>query len=187
MSRIGKKPIEIVKGVEAKIQGQLVTVKGPKGTLTFTIPEGVTAKVEGTQIKVECKSTEKTFKALFGLSRKMIANLVQGVSTGFEKNLELSGVGYRAEKQGKNLSLTLGFSHPVILTPPEGVDIAVDKQVKIKVTGADRQKVGQMAALIRSIREVEPYKAKGVKYENEVVRRKAGKAAKGAGAGAAAG
>jgi large subunit ribosomal protein L6 len=185
VSRIGKKLIELPKGVEAKIQGQLVTIKGPKGTLSFTMHEGISAALEGTIIKVACASEEKFYRSLFGMTRKMVANMVQGVSTGFEKNLELNGVGYRAEKQGRNLSMSMGFSHPVVLVPPEGIEIAVDKQTKIKVTGADRQKVGQMAALIRGVREVEPYKGKGVKYDNEIVRRKAGKAAKSAGAGAA--
>ena len=185
MSRIGKKVIEVPKGVEVKIQGQLVSVKGPKGSLSFTIHEGVSAAMEGSEIKVSCPSSEKLYRSLFGLTRKMISNMVVGVTTGFEKNLELNGVGYRAEKQGRNISLSLGYSHPVVLTPPEGVEIAVEKQTKVKVTGADRQKVGQMAALIRGVREVEPYKGKGVKYDNEIVRRKAGKAAKSAGAGAA--
>jgi large subunit ribosomal protein L6 len=176
MSRIGKAPIPIPQGVEIKQAGSSVEVKGPKGTLTHTIPEGVSIKVEDGVIHVTRKGDAKRERSLHGLSRTLIANMVTGVTTGFEKGLEIVGIGYRAALQGKNLQLSLGYSHPVIYPVPEGIEVAVDKQNKITVKGIDKQQVGQVAAEIRSFRKPEPYKGKGIRYVGEHVRRKAGKA-----------
>jgi large subunit ribosomal protein L6 len=176
MSRIGKAPIPIPQGVEINRAGSTVKVKGPKGALSHTIPEGISIQVEEGMIHVKRKGDAKLVRSLHGLSRTMIANMVTGVTAGFEKGLEIVGIGYRAALQGRNLQLSLGYSHPVIYPIPEGIEVNVDKQNKITVKGIDKQKVGQVAAEIRSFRKPEPYKGKGIRYIGEQVRRKAGKA-----------
>lgn len=176
MSRIGKMPIEIPTGVNVDIKGNVVTVKGPKGTLTKEFHKDMIIKKEGTTILVSRPSDEKNHKALHGLTRTLVSNMVEGVTKGFEKALEINGVGYRAQKQGKKLILTLGYSHPVEMDEPEGITFDVPAPNKIIVKGCDKQEVGEIAAKIRSKREPEPYKGKGIKYETEVIRRKEGKA-----------
>lgn len=175
MSRIGKKPIAVPAGVEVKIDGHTVTVKGPKGTLTRTLNEEMTITQEGSEILVTRPNDEIKERSLHGLTRSLIHNMVVGVTEGFEKKLEIQGVGYNAKMQGKNLQLSLGFSHPVIVTPPEGITISTPSSVVIVVSGADKEKVGMVAAEIRAWREPEPYKGKGIRYSGEYVRRKAGK------------
>lgn len=176
MSRIGKAPIPIPQGVEINRAGSTVEVKGPKGALSHTIPEGVSIQVEDRVIHVKRKGDAKRERSLHGLSRTLIANMVTGVTAGFEKGLEIVGIGYRAALQGRNLQLSLGYSHPVIYPIPEGIEVEVEKQNKIIVKGIDKQQVGQVAAEIRSFRKPEPYKGKGIRYVGEQVRRKAGKA-----------
>ncbi|MFO7152550.1 MAG: 50S ribosomal protein L6 [Bacillota bacterium] len=176
MSRIGKKPIEIPKGVEVKIEGNVVTVKGPKGTLTKEFHKDMQILQEDGKILVKRPSDDKEHKALHGLTRSLLANMVNGVVNGYEKALVLEGVGYRASKQGNKLVLNVGFSHPVEIEAPKGIDFEVPAQNKIIVRGIDKELVGITAAKIRSVKEPEPYKGKGIRYENEVVRRKAGKA-----------
>ena len=175
MSRIGKKPIAIPAGVEVKIDGHTVTVKGPKGTLSRTLNEEMDIKMENNEIIVSRPNDDIKNRSLHGLNRTLIHNMVVGVTEGFEKKLEIQGVGYNAQMQGKNLKLSLGFSHPVIVTPPEGITITTPSAVVILVSGADKEKVGQVAAEIRAWREPEPYKGKGIRYSGEYVRRKAGK------------
>ena len=182
MSRIGKAPIEIIKGVEVKMEKDLVSVKGPKGQLTQKIDSRIMITIDNGKVVLSRKLNDKRTRALHGLYRALIANMVQGVANGFEKVLELSGVGYRAALAGKNLTLSIGYSHPVEITPPEGVSFQVEGVNKVKVSGIDRALVGQVAADVRAVRKVEPYKGKGIKYLGEVVKRKAGKAAKAAGA-----
>lgn len=177
MSRIGKAPIEIPKGVEVKIDGVNVSVKGPKGHLNLVIDKCITAKIDGTNIIVGRSSEEKKVKSMHGLYRSMIANMIKGVHTGFEKVLEITGVGYKAAKDGKNLVLTMGYSHPVVIAPPPGIEFVVEGQNKIKVTGCDTAAVGQTATDIKYVRAVEPYKGKGIRYSGQYVRRKAGKTA----------
>jgi len=178
MSRIGKKPIEIPQGVEVKIDGQKVTVKGPLGEESVTVRPEIAVKVEENQIIVSRTVETKEANALFGLSRTLIANAVHGVKTGFEKKLEIVGVGYRANMEGSNLNLALGYSHPVLVVPPAGITISVEANTKISVKGTNKQTVGDVAAEIRGKRPPEVYKGKGVKYEGEYIRRKAGKAGK---------
>ncbi len=178
MSRIGKKPIDVPNGVEIKIAGSTVTVKGPKGTLTRSFNPDLTLKLENNQLLVERPSDHRTHRALHGTTRSLLANMVEGVTNGFSKTLELKGVGYRANKRGKQLVLNLGYSHPVEYTQPEGIEIEVPNQTQIIVKGIDKHLVGQVAANIRSYREPEPYKGKGIKYSDEVVRRKEGKTGK---------
>lgn len=178
MSRIGKKPIEIPSGVEVKIEGQTITVKGPKGTESVTIRTEIKVTVENNTILVQPNSSERNTGALHGLSRTLIANAVEGVSKGFEKKLEIQGVGYRANMEGNNLNLALGYSHPVVVVPPVGITIAVERNTNVSVCGSNKQLVGDVAAEIRGKRPPEVYKGKGVRYEGEVVRRKAGKAGK---------
>ncbi|AEH46205.1 50S ribosomal protein L6 [Parageobacillus thermoglucosidasius] len=178
MSRVGKKPIEIPSGVTVTVNGDTVTVKGPKGELTRTFHPDMTIKVEDNVITVTRPSDEKHHRALHGTTRSLLANMVEGVSKGYEKALELVGVGYRAAKQGKKLVLNVGFSHPVEIEPEEGLDIEVPSQTKIIVKGADKQRVGELAANIRAVRPPEPYKGKGIRYEGEVVRLKEGKTGK---------
>jgi large subunit ribosomal protein L6 len=185
MSRIGRQPIEVPAGVEVKVQGLEVLVSGPKGKLKRTIDPRISVKLEDKKVILTRQGEDKATRALHGLYRALINNMVTGVKDGFSKNLELSGVGYRAAKEGKKLVMTLGFSHPVNFDPPEGIEFTVEGQNKVKVAGIDRELVGQIAANIRAARPVEPYKGKGIKYEGEVVRRKAGKAAKAAGGAAA--
>ena len=182
MSGIGKKPVEIPKGVETAFKDGRLSVSGPKGKIEKPVDRRIQVKIEGGRIAFERPSDDSDIKALQGLYRAFAIKMFKGVTQGFEIVLELSGVGYRAALQGKALSLTLGFSHPVEIAPPEGISFAVEGQNKVKVAGIDWEKVGQVAANVRSIRPVEPYKGKGIKYLGEIVKRKAGKAAKAAGA-----
>jgi len=179
MSRIGKQPILIPENVEIKIDGQLIMVKGPKGDLKWELPEEIALEIKEGQIILSPKKQTKKAIALWGTSRSLVFNLVQGVTQGFEKKLEIEGVGYRAELQGKKLILHLGYSHPVEIEAPEGIEFQVDKNI-ITVKGIDKQLVGQVAAQIRSKRKPEPYKGKGIRYLGEEIRRKAGKKAVGA-------
>ena len=178
MSRIGKKPIELPKGVEVKHDGNVVTVKGPKGTLQTPVVSGIGVKLEGNVLTFTRADEENKTRAYHGLMRALVANNIRGVSEGLKRELDIVGVGYRAEVKGKEVVFQLGYSHPVRFPIPEGIDIAVDaKTGHITVTGTDKQRVGQTAAEIRSLREPDPYKGKGIKYSDEVIRRKAGKAA----------
>ncbi len=177
MSRIGRAPIEIPAGVTVTVgDDNLVKVKGPKGELSRQIHHDMKVTVEGAVITVARPSDDKMHRSLHGLSRTLIHNMVVGVTEGFSKNLEINGVGYRAQKQGKNLNLSLGFSHPVIVEPPAGINFEVPSANAIVVSGIDKEVVGQVAAEIRSFREPEPYKGKGIKYAGEHIRRKEGKA-----------
>ena len=178
MSRIGKKPIDIPQGVEVKIDGQTVTAKGPQGEETVVVRPEIALKVENNQILLSKVGESRETDALYGLSRTLVANAVHGVKDGFTKNLEIQGVGYRANMEGKNLNLSLGYSHPVIVEPPAGITITVEANTKITVKGSNKQTVGDVAAFIRSKRPPEVYKGKGVRYEGEHIRRKAGKAGK---------
>ena len=176
MSRIGKKPIAIPNGVTITLEGQSVTVKGPKGQLAWTVADEIEVKQENGELTLTPREgTGTRGRAMWGLSRSLVDNMVTGVTTGFERTLELVGVGYRAAMKGNALSLQLGFSHDVDVPPPAGVTFAVPKQTEIKITGADKQVVGEIAAKIRKIRPPEPYKGKGVRYLGEQVRRKEGK------------
>lgn len=176
MSRIGKLPIAIPAGVEVKLEGTDISVKGPKGLLTRTLHKDMIVTVADGIITVTRPSDQKEHRALHGLTRALVNNMVQGVTTGFEKNLELVGVGYRAAKSGNKLVLTVGYSHPVEIEPEKGLEIEVPAPTKVIVKGADKEKVGMLAANIRAVREPEPYKGKGIKYANEKIRRKVGKA-----------
>lgn len=178
MSRIGKLPIEIPQGVEITIDGQTVTAKGPLGEETVELRPEIAVKNEDNKLLLSKTVDSKEADALYGLSRTLVANAVHGVKEGFEKKLEIQGVGYRANMEGKNLNLSLGYSHPVIVEPPEGITISVEANTKITVKGSNKQTVGDIAALIRGKRPPEVYKGKGVRYEGEVIRRKAGKAGK---------
>ena len=178
MSRIGRKPIAVPAGVDVKIDGTTVTVKGPKGTLTKTFHKDMIIKLEGNEIIVERPSEDKLHKSLHGLTRTLVHNMVEGVTTGFSKSLDIEGIGYRAQKQGKKLTLSLGYSHPVEMEDPEGIETVLDGQNKITVKGISKEKVGQYAAEIRDKRRPEPYKGKGIKYADEVIRRKVGKTGK---------
>jgi large subunit ribosomal protein L6 len=175
MSRIGKKAIAVPSGVTANVEGQTVKVKGPKGTLQVALHDDVTVKLEGGQIKVDPRTETKRARSQWGTSRTLINNLISGVTKGFERRLEINGVGYRAAVQGKNLQLALGYSHDVVFPIPEGITIATPRPVEIVITGSDRQKVGQVAAEIREYRPPEPYKGKGIKYSDERIFRKEGK------------
>jgi len=175
MSRIGKKPVSLPKGVEVKIDENRVTVKGPRGTLNQDLPAKISVTTSEDEIIVTRPSDAKKYRAYHGLSRALIANMVEGVTNGYEKKLELVGVGYRAQMQGKKIVLNIGFSHPVQIDAPEGIEFEVPAVTKIIVKGIDKQLVGNTAAHIRALRKPEPYKGKGIKYENEVIRRKAGK------------
>ena len=175
MSKIGKRPVAIPSGVTATVTGQTVKVKGPKGELSVVLNDNVAPKLDKNQIVFEKKGEEKQDQASWGLYRALVNNLVTGVSKGFERKLEITGVGYRAAMQGKNLNLSLGYSHDVVYEVPAGVTIATPKPTEIVITGIDKQKVGQVAAEIRSYRPPEPYKGKGVKYANEFIFRKEGK------------
>lgn len=179
MSRIGKMPIAIPAGVTVVVaENNKVTVTGPKGTLERVLAAEMDIKVEGSEIVVTRPNDLKKFKSLHGLTRTLIANMVTGVTAGYAKALEINGVGYRAAKAGKELTLTLGYSHPVVMTDPEGIESVLDGQNKITVKGIDKEKVGQYAAEIRAKRAPEPYKGKGIKYADEVIRRKVGKTGK---------
>ena len=175
MSRIGKKPVPVPAGVTAVVDGQTVKVKGPKGALQVALHGDVEAAMEDGTVKITPRSETKRARAMWGLSRTLVSNLVAGVTQGFEKKLEITGVGYRAAVQGKNLQLALGYSHDVIYPIPEGIQIATPRPVEIVISGIDRQKVGQVAAEIRGFRPPEPYKGKGVKYAGEYIFRKEGK------------
>ncbi|NBQ99494.1 MAG: 50S ribosomal protein L6 [Actinobacteria bacterium] len=178
MSRIGKAPINLPGGVEVSIAGRTVTVKGPKGTLSRDIPGDIVVRKEENTLIVERPNDERTNRSLHGLSRTLVNNMVVGVTEGFTKELEIVGVGYRAEAQGQNLRLALGFSHPVIVPAPDGISFEIPAQTRVIVKGIDKELVGQVAANIRSIRKPEPYKGKGVRYLNERILRKAGKTGK---------
>jgi large subunit ribosomal protein L6 len=175
MSRIGKKPVQLPQGVTATVDGQTVTAKGPKGELKFVVNDEVLVKMENGEIAVQPRDQTKVARSKWGMSRTQIVNILQGVKEGFEKKLEISGVGYRAALQGKNLQLALGFSHDVVYQTPEGITITVPKPTEITVSGIDKQAVGQVAAEIRKYRGPEPYKGKGVKYAGEKIVRKEGK------------
>jgi large subunit ribosomal protein L6 len=180
MSRIGRLPVVIPPKVDVNIDGSMITVKGPKGVLEYSYPQDISISVENGIINVKRPSDDRTHRALHGTTRALIQNMVTGVSTGFERILEINGVGYRAELQGKNLILNLGYSHPIVVEPPEGIAFEVDPKTRqIKIMGPDKQKVGQMADTIRKQRPPEPYLGKGIKYQEEKIRRKAGKSGKG--------
>ena len=179
MSRIGRMPIAIPAGVEVKLDGHQITVKGPKGTLTHTVHSNMAVNIEGSEILVTRPNDDKENRALHGLTRSLIANMVEGVSTGFKKELEINGIGYRGEKQGKDLILTIGYSHKVVVSEIEGITIEVPAPNKVIISGPDKQLVGQFAANVREKRPPEPYKGKGIKYADEHIRRKEGKAGKG--------
>ncbi|MDI1251644.1 50S ribosomal protein L6 [Thermomonas sp.] len=175
MSRVAKKPVAIIKGVDLTVQPELISVKGPKGTLTIAKPAGIEVKIEDGNALLS--ANDVSLVPLTGTLRAIIANMVHGVSTGFERKLELVGVGYRAAMQGKDLNLSLGFSHPVVYATPEGITITTPTQTEILVAGADKQQVGEVAAKIRGYRPPEPYKGKGVKYSDEIIIRKEAKKA----------
>lgn len=179
MSRIGRKPVAVPAGVDVKIDGTTVTVKGPKGSLTGTYNSKLDIALEGNEIIVTRPDDEKESRALHGLTRTLIHNMVEGVSNGYSKELEINGIGYKAAMQGKDLVLTVGYSHVVNVKAPEGITIAVPAPNKIVISGADKVKVGQFAAEVRGVRPPEPYKGKGIKYVDEYIRRKEGKAGKG--------
>ncbi|XHB99300.1 50S ribosomal protein L6 [Nitratireductor sp. ac15] len=175
MSRIGKKPVPVPQGVTAQVEGQTVSAKGPKGELKFVVNDEVLVKLENDAIAVDPRDQSKDARSKWGMSRTQIANILQGVKDGFEKRLEINGVGYRAAMQGKNLQLSLGYSHEVIYEAPEGISISCPKPTEIVIAGIDKQVVGQVAAEIRKKRGPEPYKGKGVKYADETIVRKEGK------------
>jgi large subunit ribosomal protein L6 len=175
MSRIGKKAVAVPSGITANIEGQTVKVKGPKGALSVVLPDEVAVKLEGGQIKVDPRTETKRARAQWGTARTLVANIIAGVTKGFEQRLEINGVGYRAAVQGKNLQLALGYSHDVVYPIPEEIAIATPRPVEIVISGVDRQKVGQVAAEIREYRPPEPYKGKGIKYADERIFRKEGK------------
>lgn len=181
MSRIGKLPINIPAGVKIAVDESAVRLEGPKGKLQAALPAGLDIKVEGNVLRVERQTDERKIRALHGLTRKLIANMTQGVSQGFTRILDINGVGYRAEVKGQEIHISLGYSHPVVFSLPAGVTAAVERQVIITLSSADRQVLGETAAKIRSLRPPEPYKGKGIKYREEVIKRKAGKAVGSAG------
>lgn len=180
MSRVAKKPIPIPAGVQVQYENRNVTVTGPKGSQTFTVVAGVDLEIADGQVRIlgKTSSEDKKAAAAAGLVRSLVANMVAGVSAGFEKYMEIVGVGYRVTQQNRDVQFQIGFSHPVIFSPPEGIAVEVMEATKFKVTGADKQLVGQVAADIRKLRPPEPYKGKGIRYKDEVVRKKAGKAGK---------
>ena len=175
MSRIGKKPIAVPKGVKIDVQPGVVEIKGPKGTLRQALPPGIGFELEGEQLNAKTLRDDPQLGKFHGLARSLVANAVKGVTEGFRKDLDIVGVGYRAELKGKQVHFALGYSHPVVFDIPPGIDVAVDKQTHITVTGIDRQQVGQVAANIRRLRKPDPYKQKGVRYTGEVLKKKAGK------------
>ena len=178
MSRIGKRPITIPAKVQITIDGSLIAVKGPKGELSRILPSAVALEHEGETLLVLRRDESRTSQQLHGLSRTLVANMVQGVSEGFQRRLEIQGVGYRAQIQGRNLNLNVGYSHPVQIEPPEGIQLAVENNTNVIVSGFDKELVGNIAARIRQVLPPEPYKGKGIRYAGEVVRRKAGKTGK---------
>ena len=175
MSRIGKKPITVPNGVTVTIDGQTVSVKGPKGQLSWTVADEIEVTQQGSDLNLAVRDDSSRGKAMWGLSRTLVNNMVEGVTKGYEETLELVGVGYRAAMKGQSLSMQLGFSHDVDIKPPQGISFATPKQTEIRISGIDKQAVGEMAARIRRIRPPEPYKGKGVRYAGEQVRRKEGK------------
>jgi large subunit ribosomal protein L6 len=175
MSRIGKKPIPIPKGVSVKVAGDAVEVQGPKGKLRQAVPPGITFAQEDGTLVARPEREDKELKKFYGLARSLVANAVTGVTEGFKKELDIVGIGYRAELKGKQVTFALGYSHPIVFDIPSGIDIAVEKQTHITVTGVDRQLVGQVAANIRRMRKPDPYKQKGVRYTGEVLKKKVGK------------
>jgi len=177
MSRIGKQPIPIPQGVKIQVDGATVRAEGPKGKLAQPVPSGLTTRVADGTIVIERASDERQVRALHGLARALVANMVTGVKDGFERKLDIVGIGYRAQMQGKNIQLALGYSHPIIFPLPDGVTAEIDKQVAITLRGADKAVLGQTAAKLRALRKPDPYKGKGIKYANEVIRRKVGKKA----------
>ena len=181
MSRIGKLPVTIPAGVKVAIDANALRLEGPKGKLQTAVPAGVEVKVEGNVLHIERRTEDRRVRALHGLTRKLIANMTQGVSQGFTRILDINGVGYRAEVKGQEIHMTLGYSHPVVFHLPAGVTAAVERQVMITLSSADRQVLGETAAKIRGLRPPEPYKGKGIKYREEVIKRKAGKAVGSAG------
>ena len=178
MSRIGRKPIPVPTGVDVNIDGQTVRIKGPKGELSHTVAEPITVEREDGVLFVSRPNDERRAKELHGLSRTLVANMVVGVTEGYRKSLEINGTGYRVQQKGTDLEFALGFSHPVVVAAPEGITFTVERPTLFHVSGIDKQQVGEVAANIRKIRPPEPYKGKGVKYQGEVIRRKAGKAGK---------
>ena len=181
MSRIGKLPVTIPTGVKVAVDGGGVRLEGPKGKLQAALPPGVDVKVDGNVVRVERRADDRKVRALHGLTRKLIANMAQGVSTGFNRVLDINGVGYRAEVKGQEIHMTLGYSHPVVFSLPQGVTASVERQIIITLNSADRQLLGETAAKIRGLRPPEPYKGKGIKYREEFIKRKAGKAVGSAG------
>jgi large subunit ribosomal protein L6 len=177
MSRIGRKPIVIPSGVKVHIEGALIRAEGPKGKLSQPVPAGLKAAMDDGKVTIARQGDDRKIRALHGLARALIANMVNGVKDGFEKKLEIVGIGYRAQSQGRNLQLALGYSHPVIFHLPEGITAEIDKQTAITLRGADKALLGQTAAKLRALREPDPYKGKGIRYAGEVVRRKVGKKA----------
>lgn len=178
MSRIGRLPVSIPGGVEIKLDNSVITVKGPKGEMTHTIPAPIEVKIEDNTVVVSRPNDDRVARSLHGLTRTLISNMVIGVTEGFSKKLEIVGTGYRVMAKGKDLEFALGFSHPVVVTAPEGIEFKVEGPTKLTVSGIDKQQVGEVAANIRKIRKPEPYKGKGVRYAGEQVRRKVGKAGK---------
>lgn len=175
MSRVGKNPVELPQGVSAELKGQTIKVKGPKGELNLDVHKNIEVKVENNEVVVSPRDEERQTRALWATMQRRIVNMVKGVKDGYEKNLEINGVGYRCALQGKELVLQLGFSHEIRYAVPQGITIAVDKQTAIKITGTDKEQVGQVAAEIRGYKPPEPYKGKGIKYSNEHIVRKEGK------------
>ncbi|KAB2365775.1 MULTISPECIES: 50S ribosomal protein L6 [Actinomadura] len=178
MSRIGRLPITVPSGVEVRLDGREVTVKGPKGTLSHTVAEPIEVRLEDGQVTVTRPNDINTVRALHGLTRSLINNMVVGVTEGYKKTLVIQGVGYRVVAKGKNLEFSLGYSHPITVEPPEGITFTVERPTQLTVEGIDKQKVGEIAANIRKLRKPDPYKGKGVRYEGEQIRRKVGKAGK---------
>ena len=177
MSRIGKKPISIPQGVKVQVDGTVVRAEGPKGKLAQAVPAGLSAAIEANHVVISRSDDDRRVRALHGLARALVANMVAGVKDGFERKLEIVGIGYRAQLQGRNVQLALGYSHPVIFPLPEGITAEIDKQVSITLRGADKALLGETAAKLRSLRKPDPYKGKGIKYAGEVIRRKVGKKA----------
>jgi large subunit ribosomal protein L6 len=177
MSRIGKKPIPVPQGVKVLVDGNTVRVEGPKGQLSQRVPDSVSVKIESDVLTVDRSSDHRNVRALHGLTRSLLANMVHGVKDGFERKLEIVGIGYRAQLTGKNLQLALGYSHPVIFPLPDGVQAEIERQVSITLKGADKALLGQVAAKLRALRKPDPYKGKGIKYAEEQIRRKVGKKA----------
>jgi large subunit ribosomal protein L6 len=177
MSRIGKKPIPIPQGVKVQVEGSTVRAEGPKGKLMQPVPAGLQAKVDNGSLVIDRQGDDRRVRALHGLTRSLVANMVAGVEDGFERKLEIVGIGYRAQMQGKAIQLALGYSHPVVFPLPDGISAEIDKQVGITLRGADKALLGETAAKLRALRKPDPYKGKGIKYSDEVIRRKVGKKA----------